>query len=175
MRVKKYLEQTELIWNPIRDGRKQGRWQAQCFVPGTRWEYDEDTRKMTGDGMTIDGPIAEEIRAICKEVEPGFGVIVDEFNYEEVIGRLIDDGKITVADLQDVLNDDNDDVVESDDVDDEEWPKYYRRHELDSQMYNYRHWRSLTPPNDTLSQAVAEDERQDAIMREYNERTKRDS
>ena len=50
--------------------------------------------------MLVDGQLAQAIIAHSKEVEPGFGAIVDPSNYESIIGRLIDQGKISMADLQ---------------------------------------------------------------------------
>ena len=173
--MKKYLEQTEWFFNQKPDGRKGKRWKEQCFVSGTRWIYDEDTGTLRGDGMTISGPQAEDIRAICKEVEPGFGVMVLDCYYQEVIGRLIDEGKVSVADIQKVLNDDYDDDDADDELeamDDSECQKFNRRHFLNREKYNYRHWLSLTPPSNALIEAVAEDEKRDAIHREYEELTK---
>jgi hypothetical protein len=101
----KYLEQTSWLLNPEPDGRKHGRHAKQCWLPGTRWVLDG--KILTGDGMRVGpGTLANTIIANCKEVEPGFGVIVDDWDYKEIIGRLIDQGKLSVKDIQDALEED---------------------------------------------------------------------
>ena len=180
--MKKYLQQTEWLLNPEPNSRKRGRRKNQSFDQGTRWIYDDKSGTLTGDGMKIEGPFADTIRAICKEVEPGFGAIVNDMNYMDAIGRLIDDGKLTVADLQNALKEDDDEdeqdqeeeeEEEEDNEDDSEFMKNFLRNELDRKTYEYRHWLSLDPPSEELIKNVAEQERQDAIMREYNQRTQR--
>lgn len=163
--MEKYLEQTESFPNFQRDRRKPGRWSNESFVPGTRWVLDDATGMLSGEGMRIHDPQAKAIRAICKEVEPGFGAIVNKFDFKMVIGRLIDDGKLTVADLQNALDDDIDGFDESDDADDKERLKQFYRHRLNQLMFDYRHWLSLEPPSNDLVEAVAKDECKDAITR----------
>lgn len=161
----KYLEQTTWLLNPQPDKRKNRRWAKQSWIKGTRWVFDEDAGRLTGDGMSVDGPLAAKIVAHCKEVEPGFGGIVDQFNFRQIIAWLIDNGRITVADIQDALKpEEQEDEDESGDV--ESW----ERHSLDTEMYNYRHWLSLYPPCDTLMQIVAEQEWRESILNDYEQR-----
>jgi len=168
----KYLEQTAWLLNPTPDGRKRGRWAKQSFVEGTRWEYDEKRGSVYGDGMQLEGKHAATIVANCKEVEPGFGILVNKYDYKEVIGRLIDQGKITVADIQNILREDEQ-LEEDDDVPhtDEENRKSVDRGILKREQFSYRHWLSLDPPSEKLIEAVAEQERIDGIKSEYAEQT----
>ena len=86
----KYLEQTGWLLNPNPDKRKGKRSGMQCWDSGTRWYFDESRGTLSGEGMLVDGQLAQTIIAHSKEVEPGFGAIVDPSNYESFIGRLID-------------------------------------------------------------------------------------
>ena len=77
-----------------------------------------------------------------------------------------------VPDVHKAINDDDAELEDMDEKDDSELHKLNRRNCLNREMYNYRHWLSLTPPSNTLIEAVAEDEKRDAVHREYEERTK---
>ena len=77
----KYLEQTDWLLNPQPDRRKKGRVSMQCWDVGTRWELDEDRGVLSGEGMMVKrGVLADKIIANCKEVEPGIGVFLNEWN-----------------------------------------------------------------------------------------------
>jgi hypothetical protein len=68
-----------------------------------RWSLDESKGTLSGEGMLVNGQLAETIVAHSKEVAPGFGAIVSSSNYWSLIGRLIDQGKINMEDLQEAL------------------------------------------------------------------------
>jgi hypothetical protein len=174
----KYLEQTGWLLNPKPDGRKSGRHAKQCWLPGTRWIFEESEGIVRGGGMTVSGVLAETIVAQCKEVEPGFGAILDDMNFSLVIGELIDQGKITVADLQDVLKqdeqwEDEDEDAESDS--DSESSELLLRLLLQQHEYRYRHWLTLDPPSEELIRNATEQDRRKAIVDEYANRTQKPS
>jgi hypothetical protein len=98
-----YLEQTNNVMNPKPDGRRSDRHAKKIWPTGTRWILDP-SGWISGGHVYAEGHVAELIKANSKMVQPGFGVLVDRFNYMAVIGKLIDIGKITVADLQEVLH-----------------------------------------------------------------------
>ena len=115
--------------------------------------------------MLVDGQLAQTIVSHSKEVEPGFGAIVDSSNYTSIIGRLIDPGKINMEDLQDALK-----QVEFEDAETEEDTIDYQRYFFDQHRFRYRHWLTLDPPSKELIQEAEEEERRNAILDEYAER-----
>jgi hypothetical protein len=152
-----YLEQTaRWLPNPIEpDKRKSGRNKRQrpklFFPAGTHWIYDDESGELFGEGVSFSGPQADEIRAHCKEVEPGFGVLVNEENYRYIFGKLIEAGKINISDLRDILNE-----MKNRAELDSPLPAYLERElgdefVLKSQQFAYRHWLSLDPPNHKLA------------------------
>lgn len=116
--------------------------------------------------MIASGELAKMIVDHSKEVEPGFGAIVDQYNFTEVIGKLIDKGKITLADIEDALYEDH---LDDDDQDDEEVPREKQFHE--KEIYRYRHWLSLDPPNEERARKAAEYDQKSAIIDEFKRRT----
>ncbi len=168
----KYLEQTGWLLNPHPDKRKGGRHAKQSWIPGTRWVFEESEGIVKGDGMRVSGDLAETIVARCKEVEPGFGALVNDLNYSLVIGELIDQGKITVADLKDVLKQDE----QWEDADDEsDSSELLLRPVLEQHEYRYRHWLTLDPPREELIRNAAEQDHRNAILDEYAKRTEKPS
>jgi hypothetical protein len=175
-----YLEQTaHWLPNPIEpDRRKRRRDKGQppklFFPAGTHWIYDDEGGVLFGEGVSFSGPQADEIRAHCKEVEPGFGVLVNQENYEHIVGQLIDAGKITISDIRDILNEmDNEADEESSHPTRLEREHLYKRDVLTMQRYNYRHWLSLDPPDDKLAETVAANERRAAELKEYEANIRR--
>ena len=162
----KYLEQTGWLLNPNPDKRKGKRSGMQCWDSGTRWYFDESRGTLSGEGMLVDGQLAQTIIAHSKEVEPGFGAIVDPSNYESIIGRLIDQGKISMADLQEARKQE-----EFDDAETEEDTLDYQRFFFDQHRFRYRHWLILDPPSEGLVRKFEEEDRHNAILDEYAERT----
>jgi hypothetical protein len=172
--MRKYLEQTEWLLNPIEpDRRKSGRWLKQFFPVGTRWMYDEKRGTLYGEGMSLDGEHAERVRASGKEVEPGYGELISEQRALRLIGQLIDQGTITNAEVLALVGhyESGDDEEEDEAWAKDEERKWLARTELQRQRFEYRHWLSLDPPDETLERRVADDERQDAILREFEQRT----
>ena len=170
----KYLEQRGMLVNPILDRRKHGRWAKPSFPAGTRWFYDEEKGRVYDDRMELEGKDAQTIVANCNEVEPGFAGLLNEQDCQDLLGQLIDQGKINISDVQDYLREDEHPEDEEDEIvgqTKEEFRKSFERQTLDQEQYRYRHWLSLDPPNDTLKKRVAEQERIDAIKDEYAERT----
>lgn len=169
--MKKYLEQTHWQLNPIKpDRRKTGRWLRECFPVGTRWVYDEQSGELSGDGMVLRGPHADDIRSYCKEVEPGFGEILRYRNHAFIIGRLIDEGKLSLADIRSVIPEYeyyDEDEEEQEELSADEWQVISNWNELQRQQFAYRHWLSLDPPSEKLTETVAENEKRDAEHKEY--------
>jgi len=114
------------------------------------------------------GELANTIIANCKEVEPGFGAIVDEFDYKNVIGRLIDQGKIAVKDIQDALKEDQQSDVDDEVEDESSEPLLGPLVEYEN--FRYRHWLSLDPPSEEFRQEVAEHDRRLATLEEFAQR-----
>lgn len=171
--MKKYLEQTHWQLNPIKpDRRKTGRWLKECFPVGTRWVYDEQSGELSGDGMVLRGPHADEIRSYCKEVEPGFGEILYESQYGGIIGRLIDKGKISISDIQALLKE-NEVSDDDEELSGDEFREACHSHQLQCEQFRYRHWLSLDPPSEKLVEVVAEYEKRAAVLKEYGESIKR--
>jgi hypothetical protein len=175
-----YLEQTaRWLPNPTEpDKRKRGRNKRRppklFFPAGTHWIYDDESGVMYGEGVSFTGPQADEIRAHCKEVEPGFGVLVHQENYGYIFAELIDAEKITISDIQGVLKImDNEFEEESTHSTRLEKELLYNQSVLRIQEYNYRHWLSLDPPDKTLADNVAESEKRVATLKEYEANTKR--
>ena len=168
--MKKYLEQTGWLLNPNPDKRKGKRSGMQCWIPGTRWYFDESTGTLSGEGIQVDGQLAQTIVAHSKEVEPGFGAIVDSSNYKSIIGHLIDQGKINMEDLKDALKQE-----EFEDAETEEDTIDYQRYFFDQHRFQYRHWLNLDPPSKDLIQEAEEEERRKAILDEYAERNEKPS
>lgn len=124
----------------------------------------------------MSGELASTIVAHCKEVEPGFGAIVNDMNFSLVIGELIDQGKITVADLQDVLKQNEQRQDEDNESDsDSESSELLLHSVLEQHEYHYRHWLTLDPPSEELNRNVAEQERRNAIVGEYANRNQKPS
>lgn len=161
----KYLEQTEWLLNPKPYKRKGKRSGMQCWNPGTRWYYNESNGTVSGGGMLVEGNLAQTIIAHSKEVEPGFGAIVDSSNYESIIGRLIDQGKISMEDLQEALKQE-----EFDDAESEEDNIDYKRFFFEQHRFRYRHWLTLDPPSEKQVEEAEEEDRRNAILEEYAQR-----
>lgn len=162
----KYLEQTGWLLNPHPDKRKGERSGMQSWIPGTRWYFDESRGTLSGEGMLVNGQLAETIVAHSKEVEPGFGAIVSSSKYWSFIGRLIDQGKINMEDLQEVLK-----QKEFEDAEIDEDTFDSQRHLFDQHKFRYRHWLTLDPPSEELVRKFEEEDRRKAILDEYAERT----
>ncbi|WP_437191362.1 hypothetical protein [Planctomicrobium sp. SH527] len=169
--MERYIEQTAWLMNPSPDGRKPGRYAKQCWLPGTRWIYDDSKGTVMGESMVADGELAKMIVAHSKEVEPGFGAIVNHYNFAEVIAKLIDKGKVMLADIEDVLYEENLDEDEEDEGEgeDDEVPLEKRLHE--KEIYRYRHWLSLDPPNEERARKAAEYDHRKATIDEFKRRT----
>lgn len=166
----KYLEQTGWLLNPHPDNRKGKRAGMQCWNPGTRWYFDESTGTLSGEGVLVDGQLAQTIVAHSKEVDPGVGAILDSSNCTSIIGRLIDQGKINMEDLKDALKQE-----EFEDAETEEDTIDYQRYFFDQHRFRYRHWLTLDPPSKDLIQEAEEEERRKAILDEYAERNEKPS
>jgi hypothetical protein len=153
-----FLEQTTWLMNPSPDRRKCGRKAMQCFPVGTRWIRDGD-KVLAGDGSSFHGGDAEAILKACTRVEPGFGRrsqfaydgMMEEGELQQIVGRLLDQGKITLADIEACIKGDYDQAEE--------------------QRFLYRHWIRLDPPNEELAKTLAEEKRVDAIKKEYDKRS----
>jgi len=175
----KYLEQTEWLLNPHPDKRKGNRSGMQCWNPGTRWYFDESTGIVSGEGMWVGGKLAQTIIAHSKEVEPGFGAIVTSvWEFRTIIGTLIEQGRLSVDNIRDILRLDevqDEDSDGDDDADSEAFDRVCRRNDLDQHRFGYRHWLILDPPSDKLVQKVEEDEHRTAVLDEYAKRIEKPS
>jgi hypothetical protein len=153
-----FLEQATWLMNPSPDRRKSGRKAMQSFPPGTRWILEGDI-VYGGDGSAFRGEDAEKIVAACFLVEPGFGRRgqfaydgkMAEGELQQIVGRLLDQGKITLADIEDCLKQEYDQAEEH--------------------QFLYRHWIRLDPPSEKLAKAVAEEKRVREIKKEYDKRS----
>jgi len=97
-------------------------------------------------------------------------------NYSAVIGRLLDQGKITVADIQKALKEEEQWGDSDDDDENEadlESSELSLRPLVEQEEYRYRHWLSLDPPSEELVRKAAEQDRRNGILDEYAQRNER--